>query len=176
MKPSEDTASMSGAKFEENKAPQKIEVKVRPRATKPTDTGSGAAEEISSKPEDPDHKPGLSAPPKASTLKPDITAEEAKPEEVEEVDETEEVKTDDDNPGDDGAAIDELAKVATDKKADKDSDKDSATDSKVQAMIDNKTYYVPIGQVSKRRNTKIFVAILVVVVAACLGVYFMMVG
>lgn len=173
MESSDDTASMSGAKFEENKAPQKIEVKVRPRATRPTDTGSGAAEEISSKPEDPDHKPGLSAPPKASTLKPDITAEEAKPEEVEE---TEEAKTDDDKPGDDGAAIDELAKVATDKKADKDSDKDSATDSKVQAMIDNKTYYVPIGQVSKRRNTKIFVAILVVVVAACLGAYFMMIG
>lgn len=158
-----DSATKSGAEFEENKADNKIEVKVRARAVKPESTGDSAPEEIANKPSSDDKKPALVAPPKASTLKPDISAEEAKPDEVDSPDEPK---------PDDGAVIDELAKEAADKKVDKPTDGDS----KVQNLIDNKTYFVPIGQVTKRRNTKIFVVIILLVVAACLGAYFMMMG
>lgn len=164
-----DLAKPSSAEPEENSSSQKIDVKVRARATKPETTGDEATQEISTKTEDADKRPDLTAPPKANTVTPDITSEEAKTEDPEE---PEGVKSDD------GAAIEELAKEASDKKASKhkDGERGSPADNKVQALIDNKTYFVPIGQVTKRRNTKIFVAILLVIVAACLGAYFMMVG
>jgi len=158
-------ADSTGAKFEENKVPHKVIVTARPRVTKPEDTGSEAAEEIDTKTVE-QAKTLTHAKPKASTLKPD------KPETELEIDEPEE-----DTPElSDSADIGELAKAATDKKAPNQPGNDLVVGQKVQNLIANKTYFVPIGQVTKRRNTKIFVVILVLVVVACAGAYFMMTG
>jgi len=40
---------------------------------------------------------------------------------------------------------------------------EAAEDTHLQNLIDNKTYYVPIGQVTKRRNSKILILVLVVI-------------
>lgn len=161
-------ATDTGAEFEENDAPVKVQVNKRPRVEKPTITGAKPAGDLANeKVEEP--KPLAQS--KSTTLTPDISAEEAKPEEPAEPAEEE---TSPQN--DEGQMVNEMAQAAADKKLAKDAAANPVEDNKIQSLVAEKTYFVPIGQMTKRRNTKIFVFVLLLVVAAAIAAYFVLLG
>lgn len=178
-----ESAHASGATFEENEPAAKVIVNSRPRVGKPEYTGSQASDVVEDKPDsnevggiadDDEDKPTggpTKAPsaedepkektaekptevPKPNVVKPDVNEADVKNKESDD----EAVKSDD------SQAINELAKAAADKK--KAPADTTAQDKNVQNLIENKTYFVPIGQVSRRRNTLIFTLILVVILVA----------
>lgn len=137
-------AEDSGAEFEENTPAQKIVINDKPRAVKPAYSGTTTSDEITDKDDD---KPAA-MPAKKTTVQPDISAEEAKP--------------------DEGASasrgtVDELAEVSVEKKATKATD-EAPVNQEIKNLVDNKTFFVPIGQVTKRRNTTIVLIIIIVLV------------
>lgn len=141
----ESLAGKIGAEFEENTP--SVKVNDKPRVKKPEFDGEEASDKLPEKEE-------RTLPTRSNTVTPDVTKEEVAPEETK---------------ASAGAAIDEIAKVAADKKAKKNDNEEVA--SHVQALVDNKTYFVPIGQVSKRRNTIAFVVIMLLLVLAILIVF-----
>ncbi len=161
MAPSEpagdgNSVAKTGAEFEENSAPQKIVVNTRPRAVKPEFTGGTQTSEVDSghitdEPGNPLKEP------RTAEVKPDITAEQAKPDKP---------KTDE------GEMVNELAKAAADKKAA--GEATTKANAQVQALVESKTYFVPVGKVAKRRKTAVFVIALVLVLAVGAVAYLML--
>lgn len=162
--PDDNSAASTGATFEENKSTPKIIINDKPRATEPEYTGSEAVGEVDEQPAATKKRPP-SASSKSSTLKPDVAKQDIEPAESEALD------------SDDGAAIDELAKAASDKKTPKESaDDDKIIEGKIQSLVENKTYFVPIGQATKRRNAKIILVILVLLIVAGIASFVLMSG
>ena len=160
----DDSARDTGAEFEENKPAQKIMINSKTRVTKPEYTGDKTTGEIEpdTKPEKPEAKKTVAT---SNTIKPDISDKEATPKDDNE-DDTFLDKTDD------GEAINELAKAAADKRKARNPNENTAEQKNIENLVENKTYFVPIGQVTKRRNTKIFALILVIImVFAAAGLF-----
>lgn len=80
-------------------------------------------------------KPGLTSTLKSTTLKPDMIEEDSTVEEI-----------------------------VPEKKRTKDTSKDPVKDQNIQNLVDSKTYFVPVGQVTKRRNTKIIFGLILILV------------
>lgn len=149
MSPKTD-AEATGAEFEENTPSAEVVVNSRQRATRPEYTGEKEADDLeASKEEAPKAKPS-----KSGTLQPDV-AEKDLAEAGEVSDEPEQ---------DDQATISELAKAAVDKKTEKDAEADSAQQQNIQNLIDNKTYFVPVGQGAKKRATKAVLGVVLVLI------------
>lgn len=144
-----------GAEFEENTpvAP-KIVINDKARVKKPEYSGDKSSVDTEQ------DTPRLTDT-KSSTLKPDITEKEAKPDELQ---------------IDDGQAVDVLAKAAADEKNSKDGGDNSVKQKNIQNLIDNKTYFVPTGQVTKRRNAKIFLGVILAVIILGIAGYVLMSG
>ncbi len=157
-------ADETGAEFEENlpQKPRKVIVNSRQRVAKPEYNGEPDEEPTSEEPKQEEPKKSY----KSNKIEPDISLEGSK------LNQKSEAKSE----GSDQAAIDELAKTASDQKAAKNTQDESANDKATQSLIENKTYFVPIGQVTKRRNTMIFVIILLLIVAAAVAAYFVLAG
>lgn len=73
--------------------------------------------------------------------------------------------------GSDKAAVDMLAREAADKK-NAPQVQDEATQQHIHDLVEAKTYFVPIGQVTKRRHTAVLVIILILLIAAAGAAYF----
>lgn len=73
--------------------------------------------------------------------------------------------------GSDKAAVDMLAREAADKK-NAPQVQDEATQQHIHDLVEAKTYFVPIGQVTKRRHTTVLVIILIILIAAAAAAYF----
>lgn len=146
---SNSLAEESGAEFEENAPPSKIVINQRPRVQKPDDNSDAEPEEIASENE----KPNLAATSKRTNLKPDIAPDAVKSEKTS-------------TPS--RSTVDEMAEVAVEKKASSAAAAESQNQA-IQSLISNKTYFVPIGQVAKRRNTLIVLLIIVLLVMAAVA-------
>lgn len=154
-------SSVTGAEFEENSKPQSVKVTRRPRAEKPSVSGNKIADDFDDTPEELAKPTVKSA--RINDIKPDVTKEEVQPE-------PKAPKTDD------SQMVNEFAKKASDTKSAKDQDSDPTIDNKINTLVENKTYFVPIGQVTKRRNMKIVIAVILLLIAGAAAVYIMMQG
>ncbi len=65
----------------------------------------------------------------------------------------------------DKGIVNELAEQAADNKKQKQEEKvQGERDQKVEALITDKKYYVPIGQITHRRNTRLFIIIILLII------------
>jgi len=135
----------------------KVVINPRPRASRPENTGDKEVAEIDNSVSGAD-QPEKSPSSKSINLKPDVSEEQVKP-----ADETEAPRSDS------SQIVNELAQAAADKKSVKEPETESAEEKQLQNLIENKTYYLPIGQVTKRRNTKILILALVIIVVLVMG-------
>ena len=154
-------SSVTGAEFDENSTPQTVKINRRPRVEKPSVTGNKIADDFDDTPEELAKPTVKSA--RVDELKPDITEDELKPE-------TKPPETDD------SQMVNEFAKKASDTKSAKNLESDPTIDNKISALVENKTYFVPIGQVTKRRNMKIVITVTILLIAATAAAYIVMQG
>lgn len=146
----DNPVSASGAEFEENSPVHKVTVTNRPRVNKPESGGDEAdrGDETETNTAAGKHSTNLLH--KSAPLQPDISKDEVEPE--------------------------ESAQNPSPTKPTANGPVEPSSGTNIQSLIESGTYFVPIGQVAKRRNTKIFVTALAIVVAVCIGAYILLIG
>lgn len=127
---------------------QEDDAEEKPAESKPEEADTSSKED-EPKEETPEKKPEASTPEPKENDKP---AEDAQKDEQ---------SDDESGEGQEGGLVDELAQQAAAKKQKKEEGKqETVYQEKITAMINEKTYYVPVGQVTKRRIKHIIAAIL----------------
>lgn len=133
-----------------------------------------AEKEIEAEDKDGDKDSDTTADDKASKVKDEPKKEEpdkteAKPEPKKDG-ESEEEQNDDDQSGSEEGIVNELAEQAADSKRQKKQEKEQIlVDEKIETLVEQKTYEVPIGQLTKKRHSRLFVLLLVLILLASLA-------